>query len=89
MLQAGERSQVLERLFNCREGFGRKEDQPPRKWVTRSTWVDGKEIKPLSQKTVDRMLDIYYRERGFTKQGIPTSKKLKELYIENLETARK
>jgi aldehyde:ferredoxin oxidoreductase len=85
VLQAGERSLALERVFNCREGFDRKEDEPPEKWVRRSTWVDGREIKPLSQKTVDHMLDIYYRERGWDDQGVPESKKLRELQIENVK----
>jgi aldehyde:ferredoxin oxidoreductase len=84
LLQAGERAVVMEKLFNAREGFGRKEDQPPRKWVTRSTWVDGREIKPLDVETVDRMLDLYYNERGWDARGIPTERKLRELRIENL-----
>lgn len=83
LLRSGERAIVMERLFNCREGFGRKEDQPPQKWVTRSTWVDGREIKPLQVDTVNRMLDLYYEERGWTDKGIPAEPKLKELEMEN------
>jgi aldehyde:ferredoxin oxidoreductase len=75
----------MERLFNCREGFSRKEDQPPPKWVTKSTWVDGREIKPLSQDKVNYMLNQYYLERGWNKQGIPGIDKLKELNIENMK----
>jgi aldehyde:ferredoxin oxidoreductase len=85
LLKSGERALVMERLFNCREGFSRKEDQPPPKWVTESTWVDGREIKPLSPKKVNEMLGQYYLERGWNKQGIPEMDKLKELHIENMK----
>jgi aldehyde:ferredoxin oxidoreductase len=30
----------------------------------------------------DRFLDKYYRLRGWTKEGVPTAKKLKELGLE-------
>jgi aldehyde:ferredoxin oxidoreductase len=84
LLKSGERALVMERLFNCREGFNRKEDQPPPKWITTSTWIDGREINPLPPKKVNDMLDKYYLERGWNKQGIPEMDKLKELKIENM-----
>jgi aldehyde:ferredoxin oxidoreductase len=84
MLEAGERSLNMERLFNCREGYGRNEDNPPKKWLSNSTEVEGKKIGPLSKAMVDEMLNRYYQERGWDKEGIPDQRKLKELGIMEL-----
>jgi aldehyde:ferredoxin oxidoreductase len=85
ILRTGERAQNLERQFNCREGFGRKEDQPPEKWITKPTWVDGRRIEPLSQKVANDMLDHYYEERGWDETtGVPKEETLKDLGLSDL-----
>jgi aldehyde:ferredoxin oxidoreductase len=84
VLQSGERAQNLERQFNSREGFDRKEDQPPPKWTKEPTFVDGRKIEALSQKDVDSMLDRYYEERGWDRKGVPTPQTLDRLKIGNL-----
>ena len=85
ILRTGERAQNLERQFNCREGFGRKEDQPPEKWTTKPTWVDGRKIGPLSQKVANDMLDHYYRERGWDETtGVPKEETLRDLGLSDL-----
>lgn len=81
ILESGERAQNLERQFNSREGFGREEDQPPPKWTKEQTSVDGRKIEPLSQKVVDAMLDRYYEERGWDRNGVPVPKTLDRLGI--------
>jgi aldehyde:ferredoxin oxidoreductase len=54
-----------------REGFSRKDDQLPQRFLK----------EPLEGSTVelDRMLSKYYRLRGWSKQGTPRREKLKEL----------
>jgi aldehyde:ferredoxin oxidoreductase len=37
----------------------------------------------VTQKELDLLLDDYYLSRGWTKQGIPTEKKLQNLNMEN------
>ena len=36
----------------------------------------------VSQEELDLLLDDYYAERGWTREGIPTFEKLKELDLE-------
>ena len=38
----------------------------------------------ITQEELDLMLDDYYAARGWTKEGVPTLDKLKELGLEDL-----
>lgn len=79
LLQLGERIWNLERMFNVREGFGRKDDILPVRFL-KETLKEGNR----AHHTVDleAMLDDYYRVRGWdVETGIPTEEKLKELKI--------
>ncbi|MCP4348088.1 MAG: aldehyde ferredoxin oxidoreductase family protein [Desulfobacterales bacterium] len=79
LIKAGERISNAERLFLVREGFSRKDDSlPPR--LT-------KEPMPLGPAKgsvchLDEMLDEYYQVQEWTKDGIPTEEKLKELGLD-------
>ncbi len=81
ILEAGERIWNLERLFNLREGFGRRDDTlPPR----------------LLEEPLDRgpsrgrcpelagMLETYYRLRGWDEDGVPTAETRARLGLERL-----
>jgi len=81
--KAGERINVIARLFNIREGFTRKDDHLfykamhvpiPDEGVAKGSYV--------SQEELDFLLDDYYEVRGYTKEGIPTIEKLKELGLD-------
>jgi aldehyde:ferredoxin oxidoreductase len=83
--KAGERINVLGRLFNIREGLTRKDDNLPPKVM--STPIPDDTVSKgsyVTQKELDFMLDDYYAERGWTKEGVPTIEKLKELSLEDL-----
>jgi len=72
----------LERAFNVREGLGRKDDfLPPR---IRTEPLHTRQAKGEGQTVShnDEFLDKYYALRGWTKQGTPTAKKLKELGLD-------
>lgn len=80
LMKIGERIINLERLYNVREGIGRKDDTLPRRFL-QETLPHGL----AKGRTVDLepMLDEYYAERGWdVKTGIPTSEKLRELGLE-------
>jgi aldehyde:ferredoxin oxidoreductase len=80
--QAGERISNIGRIYNIREGLTRKDDTlPPRvmKLPIPSGVAKGSYV---SQEELDLLLDDYYEARGWTKKGVPRSKKLKELGIE-------
>jgi aldehyde:ferredoxin oxidoreductase len=80
--KAAERMSNLARIYNIREGLTRKDDHlPPRvmKLPIPSGVAKGSYV---SQEELDFLLDDYYAARGWTKQGIPTTEKLKELDLQ-------
>jgi aldehyde:ferredoxin oxidoreductase len=81
---AGERIFNLERAFNLREGFSRKDDVYPERFTTeplvRAGPSEGQVIKD-----VEGMLNQYYHVRGWDQDGIPTTQKLKQLGLEEIE----
>jgi aldehyde:ferredoxin oxidoreductase len=81
LLKIGERIICIERLFNVREGFGRKEDSLPRRLVSEPLRNAGSSTGQVV-KNLGGMLDEYYAALGYTKDGVPTIEKRKELGIE-------
>jgi len=85
MRQAGERINNVARLFNIREGLGRKDDTLPYKVMHLPVPDEGPSKGAyVSRKELDFLLDDYYESRGWNKDGIPTTEKLKELGMEDL-----
>jgi aldehyde:ferredoxin oxidoreductase len=77
----GERILCLERCFNVREGFDRKDDTLPKRMRTEPL----KDAGPATGQTVknlDGLLDEFYDALGYTRQGIPSEAKLKELGLD-------
>jgi aldehyde:ferredoxin oxidoreductase len=81
----GEGINNLARVINVREGLGRKDDTLPYK-VMHNPIPDEGPAKGayVSQEELDLLLDDYYEARGWTKEGIPTPEKLKQLGLEEL-----
>ena len=77
----GERLNNVARLFNIGEGFSRKDDTFPKRILTEPIKEGASKGQLISQKNLDEMLDEYYAERGWDKNGTPTPAKLKELGI--------
>jgi aldehyde:ferredoxin oxidoreductase len=76
ILSIGERIWNLERLFNLREGFTRKDDVlPPR--FSQETLPRGHSKKQVVE--LGPLLEEYYRLRGWDVDGVPTEAKLAEL----------
>jgi aldehyde:ferredoxin oxidoreductase len=84
--QAGERINNLARVINIREGKGTREyDQLPPKIMSVPVPDEGvAKGAYVNQKEFDIGLDDYYEVRGWTKEGIPTVEKLKELGLSDL-----
>ena len=75
VMKAGERIWNLERLFDLRAGFTKKDDAfPPRLSEPIPTGASKGEIFEI-----DRILPEYYKLRGWDEDGIPTKEKLAEL----------
>jgi aldehyde:ferredoxin oxidoreductase len=82
LAKVGERMFTLERAFNIRQGLGRKDDFLPQR--IRTEPLHTREAKGEGQTVShsDEFLDKYYSLRGWTKEGIPTEQKLKELGLD-------
>ena len=81
LMKVGERMFNLERAFNVREGFGRKQDTLPRRILTEPLHTREAPGEGQLVSRQDEFLDKYYGLRGWTKEGIPTAEKLNELGI--------
>ncbi len=77
----GERIVCLERLFNVREGFSRKDDNLPDRMLNEPLTNAGPATGQVV-RNLDQLLDEYYDILGYTREGIPTSEKLKQLELE-------
>jgi len=85
LMKCGERAWNLLRVANVREGFSRKDDEPPESWFAEPTFVDYcKGTVKITKEIVDMFLDDYYEERGWNKDGVPTREKLLELGLEKI-----
>jgi len=81
LLKIGERIICIERCFNAREGFGRKDDSLPKRMTSEPLKNAGPSTGQVV-KNLDGLLDEYYEILGYTKEGIPTVEKLKDLELE-------
>ncbi len=80
LLLAGERICNLERIFNVRQGFTRKDDTLPRRFLDEPILgVDGK----LHTVDLQPMLDDYYEARGWDQNGVPLPDTLERLRLTN------
>ena len=75
-LKTGERIWTLERMFNNRAGFTKKDDTLPNRFKTEPVLdsLDHEHVWPEKE-----LIDDYYEKRGWTNSGIPKKSKLKEL----------
>jgi aldehyde:ferredoxin oxidoreductase len=78
MLQCAERVSNLERLFNVREGFTRKDDTLPIRLRTEPA-PDGLGQGEVVDERV--IIDEFYDSMGWDSNGVPTEAKLKELNL--------
>jgi aldehyde:ferredoxin oxidoreductase len=82
--KAGERIINLEKAFNIREGWTRKDDHLPSR-VMRDPIPEGIAKGSLvTQEELDLMLDGYYEARGWTKAGLIPKKKLIEIGLTDI-----
>ncbi|MGC8896393.1 MAG: aldehyde ferredoxin oxidoreductase family protein [Candidatus Bathyarchaeia archaeon] len=83
--RSGERINNVARLFNVREGLGRKDDTLPYKVMHQPIQDEGPSKGAyVSQEELDLLLDDYYMARGWNREGVPTIEKLKELGMDDL-----
>jgi len=81
-IKIGERTWNLERLWNLKAGFTAADDTLPKRLLE-----EGHADGPAAGVTVDlqAMLPVYYRERNWSPEGIPSQQKLLELGLASLQ----
>jgi aldehyde:ferredoxin oxidoreductase len=82
--KVGERIMNLERAFNIREGLSRKDDTLPKRLLTEPLHTRKAPGEGQIVRERDKFLDNYYQLRGWTKEGVPSAKKLKELGLDKI-----
>ena len=88
LMEVGERIYTLERMFNIREGFSRKDDNLPERYFEEPTPIGLPRVKGLKidRAKFEKMLDEYYKLHGWDINGNPTKESLQNLGIENEPT---
>lgn len=80
--KAGERISNLARIYNIREGLTRADDTLPYRVMHLPIPKGIAKGCRVTKKELDFLLDDYYEARGWTRDGIPTLEKLKELGLD-------
>ncbi len=82
LMKVGMRRINLMRTFNAREGFTRKNDTLPKKFFKPLAGIGPTAGVALTEQEFNGALDEYYKQAGWTNEGIPTSATLMNLDIE-------
>ncbi len=79
-LRTGERGYTLERSINNKFGIDSRDDVLPARLTQTPQVADD----PRTTVPLDRMKAVYYRARGWDKNGLPTTSTLKKLKLEGV-----
>ncbi len=82
LMEVGRRRLNLLRVFNTREGFGRKDDQLPKKFFKPLVGTGPTAGMAVTQAEFEAALDMYYKMAGFTSEGAPTKDGLRKLGLD-------
>ena len=84
LMEIGERIYTIERIFNNREGFSRKDDTLPERYFKEATPIGLPRVKgrKINREKFEKMLDDYYTLHGWDNNGTPTKETIQKLGIE-------
>ena len=84
LMEIGERIYTLERLFNLREGFSRKDDALPERYFKEPTPIGlpAAKGKTIDKERFEKMLDEYYALHSWDQNGVPTKEALERLGLD-------
>ena len=82
LMAVGYRRLNLFRVFNAREGLGRKDDRLPKKFFKELKGTGPTTGFVLTHEEIDSAIDHYYKLAGWTADGAPTPETLKKHDIE-------
>jgi aldehyde:ferredoxin oxidoreductase len=72
---------MLTRIFNVGCGISRKDDTWPQRFFNIPISEGPRKGKILKKEDFNKMLDEYYKIKGWDINGIPTNKRLSEIGI--------
>ena len=84
LLTIGERAHNLCRLFSLREGLSRAEEHLPSRFEEEIP-EGPSQGQTFTREATDHLLDQYYALRGWSKDGVPTTKALERLDLSDFE----
>ena len=84
LMEIGERIYTLERLFNLREGFTRKDDAISERYFKEPTPIGFPNVKgrTIDRNRFEKMLDEYYALHNWDSNGVPTKEALRHLGLD-------
>lgn len=82
LMKVGYRRLNLFRVFNAREGLGRKDDRLPKKFFKQLQGAGPTAGFALTHEEIDSAIETYYKLAGWTADGAPTPETLKKHDIE-------
>ena len=93
LLAIGERAYQIERAVIVLRGITREDDLPNWKCLNqgcvREDAVASPPVPPVNREKYEKVLDRYYRLRGWNKEGVPAFKRLQELGLREVAHALK
>ena len=82
LMAVGYRRLNLFRVFNAREGLGRKDDKLPKKFFKELKGTGPTAGFALTHEEIDSAINHYYKLAGWTEDGVPTPETLKKHDVE-------
>jgi len=82
--QLGEKISNITRMYNIKNGRTRKDDTLPGRLHKEKHLSGIFKDQFLTEEKFAEWCDLYYKERGWNEEGVPTDEKLTELKIERL-----
>jgi len=80
----GERAHTIKKAFNIREGWTRKDDHLPYRWMHEPMKEGASAGHVVSEEELEYMKDLYYKAKGWTKDGLIPKEKLIALGMEDV-----
>ena len=81
LMKLGERITNMARIYNIREGFGKKDDRLPSRFYQPHTSGELSKTK-IGEEEFQKAIESYYEMMGWNNEGIPSMSKLAELDLD-------
>ncbi|MBN1583194.1 MAG: aldehyde ferredoxin oxidoreductase family protein [Anaerolineae bacterium] len=80
----GERAHTIKKAFNIREGWTRADDHLPWRWMNEKFKEGASAGHCVTVEELDYLKDIYYKAKGWTKEGLIPKEKLVALGMDDV-----